>query len=40
MYGSPTTGIAITPTTDDTLTFTNSAGGSSVDYTVIMVGTD
>lgn len=40
MYGSPTTGKAITATTDDTLTFTNSAGSTSVDYTVIMVGTD
>ena len=40
MYGSPTTGKAITATTDDTLTFTNSAGGTGVDYTVFMVGTD
>jgi hypothetical protein len=39
-YGSPTTGKTVTGTTDDTLTFTNSAGGTSVDYTLVIVGTD
>lgn len=40
VYGSPTTGKTITDTTDDTLTFTNSAGGTSVTYDIILVGTD
>lgn len=40
IYGSPTTGKAITATTDDTLTFTNSAGSTGVDYSIVMVGTD
>jgi hypothetical protein len=39
-YGSPTTGKTVTATTDDTLTFTNSAGGTSVTYDVIIIGTD
>lgn len=40
LYFSPLVGKAITPTTDDTLTFTNSAGGTSVTYSVILIGTD
>lgn len=40
MYFSPTTGKAITDSSDDTLTFTNSAGSSSVAYDIILVGTD
>jgi hypothetical protein len=40
LYFSPTIGLTITPTTDDTLTFTNSAGSTPVDYDVIFVGTD
>jgi len=39
-FGSPTTGKAVTATTDDTLTLTNSAGGTSVDYSIVVVGTD
>lgn len=39
-YGSPTTGKAVTATTDDTLTFTNSAGSTSVDYSIVVIGTD
>lgn len=39
-YGSPTTGKTITPTTDDTLTLTNSAGSTSVIYDIVIVGTD
>lgn len=40
LYYSPTTGKTVTATTDDTLTFTNSAGGTSVVYDVVVVGTD
>lgn len=40
LYASPLVGKTITATTDDTLTFTNSAGGTSVNYTVIFIGTD
>lgn len=40
IWGSPTTGKAVTATTDDTLLFTNSAGGTAVDFSVILVGTD
>ncbi len=40
LYFSPTTGKAVTATTDDTLTITNSAGSTSVTYTIIVVGTD
>ena len=40
IYCSPTTGKTVTPTTDDTLTFTNSAGGTSVSWDIIVVGTD
>jgi hypothetical protein len=39
-YGSPTTGKAVTATTDDTLTITNSAGGTAVDYSIVVIGTD
>ncbi len=39
-YGSPTTGKTVTASTDDTLTFTNSAGSTSVTYTVVIIGTD
>lgn len=40
MYFSPTTGKTITDTSDDTLTITNSAGGTSVTYDIVLVGTD
>jgi len=40
IYGSPTTGKTVTATTDDTLTFTNSAGSTSVVYDIIVIGTD
>ena len=40
MYFSPTVGKTITATTDDTLTFTNSAGTNSVTFDIILVGTD
>lgn len=40
VYGSPLVGKTITATTDDTLTFTNSAGSTSVDYSLVIVGTD
>jgi hypothetical protein len=40
IYGSPLVGKTVTATTDDTLTFTNSAGGTSVTYDVIICGTD
>ncbi len=39
-YFSPTTGKTVTATTDDTLTFTNSAGSTSVTYDVVLVGAD
>lgn len=39
-YASPTLGKTVTATTDDTLTFTNSAGSTSVTYDVIVIGTD
>lgn len=39
-YASPTTGKTVTATTDDTLTFTNSAGSTSVIYDVVVIGTD
>jgi hypothetical protein len=40
IYASPTTGKTVTATTDDTLTFTNSAGGTAVDYDIFVAGTD
>lgn len=40
LYHSPLVGKTITATTDDTLTFTNSAGSTGVTYDVILVGTD
>lgn len=40
IYHSPLVGKTITATTDDTLTFTNSAGSTSVTYDIIVVGTD
>lgn len=40
IYGSPTTGKAVTATTDDTLLITNSAGGTSVTYSIVVIGTD
>lgn len=40
VYASPTTGKAVTGSTDDTLTFTNSAGSTSVSYDIVAVGTD
>jgi len=39
-YGSPTTGKTVTATTDDTLTMTNSSGGTSVSYNIVVIGTD
>lgn len=39
LWASPTTGGTVTNATDDTLTVTNSAGGTGVDYTIIIVGT-
>ena len=39
-YFSPTLGKTVTATTDDTLTFTNSAGSTSVIYDIVIVGTD
>lgn len=36
---SPGAGIAVTPATGDLVTFTNSAGGSSVAYDVFVIGT-
>lgn len=36
---APGTGFTVTDTSDDTITVTNSAGGSSVTYTIIVVGT-
>lgn len=39
-YFSPTVGKTITATTDDTLTFTNSAGSTSVTYDVVIIGVD
>jgi len=33
------TGIAVTPSTGDLITFTNSAGGTSVTYDIIVIGT-
>lgn len=39
LWVSPTTGATVTGTTDDTLTITNSAGGTGVDYTIIVIGT-
>ncbi len=39
LWASPTTGGAVTNSTDDTLTVTNSAGSTSVDYTIIIIGT-
>jgi len=40
IYASPTLGKTVTATTDDTLTFTNSAGGTSVVYDIFVAGTD
>lgn len=40
LYFSPLVGKTVTATTDDTLTFTNSAGGTSVTYDIVVVGTD
>lgn len=38
LFASPLSGFAVADTTDDTLTFTNSAGTTGVTYTVIIVG--
>jgi hypothetical protein len=35
----PGTGITVTASTGDLLTFTNSAGSTSVDYSVVIIGT-
>lgn len=40
LYASPLVGKTITDSTDDTLTFTNSAGSTSVSYDIIIIGTD
>lgn len=39
MVASPITGYTNTDTTDDTITITNSAAGTSVTYTIVIVGT-
>ncbi len=40
LYFSPTLGKTVTASTGDLLTITNSAGGTSVTYDIILVGTD
>lgn len=40
MYVSPTTGVTVTATTADMITITNGAGTNSVDYDIVIVGTD
>lgn len=40
LYASPLVGKTVTATTDDTLTATNSAGGTSVSYDIVVIGTD
>ena len=40
IYFSPLVGKTVTAGTDDTLTFTNSAGSTSVVYDILVVGTD
>lgn len=39
MFISPVTGFVVTDTSDDTLTITNSAGSTSVTYTIVIIGT-
>jgi hypothetical protein len=40
VYFSPTTGKTVTAGTGDLFTVTNSAGGTSVSYDIVVIGTD
>lgn len=40
VYGSPSVGVTVTAATGDLFNIANSAGGTSVTYDIIIVGTD
>ena len=39
LWAAPGTGFTVTGAADDTLTITNSAGGTGVTYTIVVIGT-